>query len=125
MNIYVGNLAPEITQDDLKAEFSAFGQVASAAVIKDKFTGQSRGFGFVEMPDKAQAEAAIAGMGGKELKGRKLNVSEAKPRPEGDRGGRPGGGGRGFGGGRPGGGGGRGFGGGRPGGGDRRGGPRY
>jgi RNA recognition motif-containing protein len=127
MNIYVGNLSRDVTEDDLKAEFGAFGQVASAAVIKDKFSGESRGFGFVEMPDKAQADAAIAGVNGKELKGQNLNVNEARPRPEG---GRSGGGG-----GRPGGGGGSRFGGGRPGGGssrpgggggDRRGsGPRY
>ena len=118
MNIYVGNLAPEVTQEDLKAEFSTFGQVASANVIKDKFSGQSRGFGFVEMPEKAQADAAIAGLNGKELKGRALNVSEARPKPEGGRGG--GGGGRG---GFGGGGGRGGVGGGRSG--DRRGGPRY
>jgi len=103
MNIYVGNLAREVTEDDLKTAFGAFGQVASAAVIKDKFSGESRGFGFVEMPDKAQADAAIAGLNGKDLKGSALKASEARPRTEGGRPGGGGGGGR-FGGGRPGGG---------------------
>ena len=112
MNIYVGNLAREVTEDDLRQAFAAFGEVTSASVIKDKYTGQGRGFGFVEMPDKAKAEAAMAELNGKDLKGSNLNVNEARPKPEGGRGGgRPGGGGRGFGGGRPGG--------------DRRGGPRY
>jgi RNA recognition motif-containing protein len=112
MNIYVGNLAREVNDEDLKTAFSAFGQVASAAVIKDKFTGESRGFGFVEMPDKTQAQAAMTGLNGTELKGSALSVNEARPRPEGGAGG-----GR-SGGGRPGGGGGARFGGGgRPGGG--------
>lgn len=101
MNIYVGNLSFEVTEEDLQQAFSAFGQVASASLIKDKFTGQSRGFGFVEMPNSTEAQAAIAGLNGKELKGRALNVNEARPRTEG--GGRGGGGG----GGRRGGGGGR------------------
>jgi len=112
MNIYVGNLAREVNDEDLKTAFSAFGQVASAAVIKDKFTGESRGFGFVEMPDKTQAQAAMTGLNGTELKGSALSVNEARPRPEGGSGGgggRSGGGGGRFGGGggRPGGGGGR------------------
>jgi len=107
MNIYVGNLSREVTEEDLKAAFGEFGQVASANVIKDKYTGESRGFGFVEMPEKAQADAALQALNGKELKGNSLNVSEARPKPEGGRGGgRPGGGRGGFGGGRPGGGGG-------------------
>ena len=100
MNIYVGNLAREVNDEDLQAAFAAFGQVASATVIKDKFSGESRGFGFVEMPGKAEAEAAINGMNGKELKGRALNVNEARPKSDSNRGG---GGGRG-GGGRGGGG---------------------
>ncbi len=91
MNIYVGNLSYDVTDADLKEAFEAFGQVASAAVIKDKFSGESRGFGFVEMPDKAQAQAAIRGLNGKELKGRSLSVNEARPRAgtgrEGGRGG--------------------------------------
>lgn len=105
MNIYVGNLAREVTEDDLRTEFSTFGQVASVTVLKDKFTGESRGFGFVEMPAAAEAQAAIDGLNGKDLKGRTMNVNEARPRREGG----PGGGGRGPGGGGrgPGGGGGR------------------
>jgi RNA recognition motif-containing protein len=104
VNIYVGNLAREVTEDDLRTEFTAFGQVASVTVLKDKFTGESRGFGFVEMPAAAEAQAAIDGLNGKELKGRTLSVNEARPRREGGGGGRPGGG-------RPGGGGGGGGGG--------------
>src|SRR3990172_5877660 len=113
MNIYVGNLAREVTEEDLQEAFKAFGQVTSATIIKDKFTGEPRGFGFIEMPGKAEAQAAIAGMNGKELKGRPLNVNEAQPKT--DRGGSRGGGGRG-GGGRGGGG----YGGGRGGGGGGR-----
>ena len=115
MNIYVGNLAREITQEDLEEAFKAFGQVTSVTIIKDKFTGEPRGFGFIEMPGKAEAQAAIDGMNGKELKGRPLNVNEAQPKT--DRGGSGGrGGGRGGSGGRGGG-----FGGGR---GEGRGGSR-
>jgi len=99
VNIYVGNLSFEVTDEDLQQAFSAFGQIATVSVVKDKFTGQSRGFGFVEMPNPAEAQAAIAGLNGKEIKGRALNINEARPRTEG--GGRGGGGG-----GRPGGGGG-------------------
>jgi len=96
MNIYVGNLSREVTEEDLRQTFEAFGQVASVTIIKDKFSGESRGFGFVEMSAKAEAQAAIAGLNGKELKGRTLNVNEARPRSEGRRGGgRPGGGYRG------------------------------
>lgn len=101
MNIYVGNLSRDVTEEDLRQAFAAFGEIASATVIKDKFSGESRGFGFVEMPAKAEAEAAIAGLNGKALKGQTLNVSEARPRTERRRGG-GGGGGRGRG--RPGGG---------------------
>ncbi len=100
MNIYVGNLPRATTEDELRQAFEPFGRVSSAAIIKDKFSGESRGFGFVEMPEKNEAQAAIAGMNGKELGGRTLTVNEAKPREErsgggswGDR--RPGGGGRG------------------------------
>ena len=92
MNIYVGNLSPEVTEEDLKEAFEAFGQVESVNLIKDKFSGTSRGFGFVEMPAKAEGQAAIDDLNGKELKGQALNVNEARPRPEGRRGG--GGGGR-------------------------------
>jgi len=89
MNIYVGNLSRDVTEDDLRQAFGAFGQVASATVIRDKFSGESRGFGFVEMPAKEEAQAAINGMNGKDLKGRALNVNEARPRPK-DQGGRGG-----------------------------------
>lgn len=98
MNIYVGNLAREATEEDVRKEFEAFGQVTSASVIKDKYSGESRGFGFVEMSSKEEAQAAITGLNGKELKGRKLNVNEARPRAEGGRGGGRTGGG--YGGGR-------------------------
>ena len=93
MNIYVGNLSYNVSEDDLKQAFEAFGQVASASIIKDKFSGQSKGFGFVEMPVKEEAQAAISGINGKELKGRTLNVNEARPRTDDRRGGGGGGGG--------------------------------
>ena len=96
MNIYVGNLSRDVTEEDLRQEFEAFGQITSVTVIKDKFSGQSRGFGFVEMPAKAEAESAIADLNGKELKGRPIKVNEARPRPEGRRGGGRRGGGRRF-----------------------------
>ncbi|MEA3396705.1 MAG: RNA-binding protein [Chloroflexota bacterium] len=82
MNIYCGNLSYQITDDDLREAFAAFGQVDSAVVIKDKFTGQSRGFGFTEMPVKAEGIAAIQGLNGTELKGRPLKINEARPREE-------------------------------------------
>jgi RNA recognition motif-containing protein len=105
MNIYVGNLSYEVTEQELQRSFEAFGQVESVNIIKDKFSGRSKGFGFVEMPDKANAQSAINELNGKELKGRTLNVNEARPRSE-SRSGRGGyGGGRGGrGGGRQGGG---------------------
>ena len=92
MNIYVGNLSRDVTEEDLRQTFEAFGKVETVSIIKDKFSGESRGFGFVEMPAKAEAQSAIADLNGKELKGRPLKVNEARPRPEGRRGG--GGGGR-------------------------------
>lgn len=85
MNIYVGNLSRGVTEDDLREAFATFGQVASVAIIKDKYSGESRGFGFVEMPTAAEAQAAIGGLNGKELKGRTLTVNEARPRTEGRR----------------------------------------
>jgi len=91
MNIYVGNLSREVAEEDLRQAFEAFGQVASASVIKDRFSGESRGFGFVDMPNKTEAQSAIAALNGKDLKGRTLNVNEARPRTEGGR--REGGGG--------------------------------
>ena len=103
-NIYVGNLSYEATEDDLRQAFEAHGEVSSVAIIMDKMTGRSRGFGFVEMPDKNQANAAIQALNLQEVRGRAITVNEAKPKTEGGpRAG--GGGGRGFGGG---GGGGRG-----------------
>lgn len=96
MNIYVGNLSRDATEQDLQDAFAAFGQVTSATIIKDKFTGDSRGFGFVEMSDSTEANSAIEGLNGTDLKGRALTVNEARPRVENDRGGerRGGGGGR-------------------------------
>jgi RNA recognition motif-containing protein len=91
MNIYVGNLSYNVTEDDLRQAFEAFGQVTSVSIIKDKYSNQSKGFGFVEMSGKEEAQAAINGMNGKDLKGRTLNVNEARPRTGGDR--RGGGGG--------------------------------
>ncbi len=82
MNIYVGNVSYELTEDDLKQAFEAFGQVTSTSIIKDKFSGRSKGFGFVEMPNEAEAKAAIEGVNGKDLKGRAVKVNEARPRPD-------------------------------------------
>ncbi len=82
MNIYVGNLSYESTEDALRTEIEAFVQVTSVKVIEDKFTGRSRGFGFVEMPTKSEAISAIQGLNGKELGGRALRVNEARPRED-------------------------------------------
>ena len=91
MNIYVGNLSYEITEENLKEAFEVFGEVKTVKIIKDNYTGRSKGFGFVEMPAKAEAQSAIEGLNGKDLKGRSLNVNEARSRSEGRRGGsRPG-----------------------------------
>lgn len=94
MKIYVGNLSYEVTEDDLRQAFEQLGQVESVSIINDKYSGRSKGFGFVEMPSGVEGQAAIEGMNGKELKGRALNVNEARPRTEnrGDRGGYAGGG---------------------------------
>jgi len=92
MNIYVGNLSREITEEELKKAFEEFGQVASVTIIKDRFSNESRGFGFVEMPTDDEANAAITGLNGKQLKGRSINVNKANPRTERREGG--GGGGR-------------------------------
>jgi len=100
MNIYVGNLSYNITEEDLQQAFAAFGQVASTAIITDQFSGRSKGFGFVEMPVKEEALAAIAGLNGKTMHDRALNVNEARPRADNRSGGGNRGGGRG---GRPGG----------------------
>ena len=87
MNIYVGNLAQDATDENIRQAFEAFGQVISATIIKDKYSGRSRGFGFVEMPDKTQGEAAIKNLNGKELLGQQMNVNEAHPRKPGGGGG--------------------------------------
>ena len=109
MRLYVGNLSFDSTEDDVRQAFAAFGEVTSVHLVMDRDTGRPRGFGFVEMEDGDQGQAAIDGLNGTDLSGRTLNVNEARPRPE-----------RGFGGG--GGGGGRG---GRGGGGGRDRGPRW
>ena len=80
MNIYVGNLPREATEDDLRKAFEAFGEVSSAKIITDKFTGDSKGFGFVEMSNNSEAQSAISGLDGKDLKGSSLRVNEARPR---------------------------------------------
>ena len=92
MNIYVGNLSYDMTEEDLRKEFEAFGKVDSVNIIKDKFTDRSRGFAFVEMASSDEGKAAVAAINGKDVKGRALNVSEARPRAEGRRGGSGGGG---------------------------------
>jgi RNA recognition motif-containing protein len=91
MNIYVGNVSFNLTEDELRQVFEAYGQVSSVKIIKDKITGNSRGFAFVDMPDKAEAAAAIAGTNGKEVGGRALRVNEAREREEGMGGGNGGG----------------------------------
>lgn len=95
-NIFVGNLSFQTSQDDLHAAFANYGAVERVSIVTDKFSGQSRGFGFVEMTNGSEAEAAIAAMNGYEMNGRALNVNEARPRPEGggfgNRGGNRGGG---------------------------------
>lgn len=101
MNIYVGNLSGDVSEDDLRGAFEAFGEVMSVNIVSDRVTGESRGFGFVQMPSATEGRAAIEGMNDKDLKGRTVNVAEARPRAQDRRGG----GGRrgGFGGGRRGG----------------------
>jgi RNA recognition motif-containing protein len=101
LNIYVGNLSYETTEEELRQEFAAFGDVASVNIIKDKYSGQSKGFAFVEMPTLSQGQAAINGLNGKMLNNRQLSVSGARPRSDsrgggsyGGRGGYSGGGGR-------------------------------
>jgi len=87
MNIYVGNLALNVSEGELQQAFEAFGEVASVKIIKDKFSGESKGFGFVEMPSGAEAQAAMNGLNGKELKGLSLKVNQAKPQKSKPRGG--------------------------------------
>ena len=93
MNIFIGNLSYNVTEGDLRQAFEAFGQVASTAVIKDKQSGRSKGFGFVEMPVQTEAQSAIAALNGQALKGRTITVNEARP-PTDNRRGRDGGGDR-------------------------------
>jgi RNA recognition motif-containing protein len=112
MDIYVGNLAYSLSEQDLRAAFEEFGEVGNVKIVMDRDTGRSKGFAFVDMPDSAQGQAAIDSLNGREMAGRALTVNQARPRESGG----GGGGGRGFGGG---GGGGRGFGGGAGGGGGR------
>ena len=118
--LYVGNLAYSVTASDLEKLFEPYGRVESAQVIADRDTGQSKGFGFVEMGSDQEAQAAIAALNGKEVDGRALTVNEARPKPEGGGGRGGGGGGRGGYGGGGGGGGRGGYGGGGGGGGGRR-----
>ena len=105
MNIYVGNLSWQMTDDDLSNLFTEHGTVTSAKILKEKNTGRSKGFGFVEMEDDEAAKAAIAALNETEVQGRKLIVNESQPRPEGGGGGYKKSGGGGYGGGRSGGGG--------------------
>jgi RNA recognition motif-containing protein len=95
MNIYVGNLSYNAGEEDLRNAFAAYGQVASVTIIKDKFSGESRGFAFVEMPSDAEGDAAITALNGTDLKGRALKVNQARPKENtgGGGGGRQGGGG--------------------------------
>lgn len=93
MNIYVGNLGADVTEEDLKELFEAYGKTESVSIVKDKYNGQSRGFGFVEMPTKSEGLAAIAGLNSKPIKGQTLTVNEARPKTDSHR---SGGGGRRF-----------------------------
>ena len=93
VNIYVGNLSYDTTEQDLETAFTPFGQVDTARLINDRDSGRSKGFGFVEMPNNAEAEAAIQALNGKDLQGRTVTVNEARPR-EPRQGGGGGGGGR-------------------------------
>lgn len=93
MKIYAGNLSYAMTEDDLRAAFGAFGAINEVTIIMDRFSGRSKGFGFVDMPNAAEAEKAIESLNGKDLKGRVITVNQARPRedrprrPEGSRGG--------------------------------------
>ena len=82
MNIYIGSLSTSITSDDLQQAFEAYGKVDEVKIITDRYTGESRGFAFVQMPTKAEAVAAIDGLNGSELKGRTIVVNEARPRSD-------------------------------------------
>ncbi len=93
MNLYVGNLLFDVTESELKEMFEPFGQVTEIRLIMDKFSGKSKGFGFIEMPSKEEAQKAIEALNGKDVKGRAMTVNEAKPKVERGRGGFGGGGG--------------------------------
>lgn len=80
MNLFVGNLSWDISQNELEAAFGAFGQVSSAKIMMDRETGKPRGFAFVDMPNDGEAQKAVQSLNGKEFKGRQLNVNEARPR---------------------------------------------
>ncbi len=80
MNVYVGNLSYGMSEDELHQAFSAFGEVSSVKILMDRETGRSRGFGFVEMPNQSEAEAAVAQLNGKDVGGRALRINEARPR---------------------------------------------
>ena len=82
MNIYVGNLSYSLSEDDLKSAFSQFGEVSSASIIMDRMSGQSKGFGFVEMPDNTEADEAIKALNESALNGRNIKVNQARPRGE-------------------------------------------
>lgn len=82
MNIYIGNLSQEVTEDDLREAFEAFGQITSIKIIKDKFTGESRGFGFIEMPERQEAHSAMENLNGSQLKGKSIIVNEARSRSD-------------------------------------------
>ncbi len=88
MNLYIGNLSFDATEEDLRQAFKGYGEVSKVNIITDKFSGKSRGFGFVEMPTKGEAEAAMAGLNGQDLHGQELNVNEARPRTDRNGGGR-------------------------------------
>lgn len=80
MNLYVGNLNYRLSEDQLREAFEQYGNVSSCTIIKDRTTGESKGFGFIEMPERMEAESAINSLNGRDLMGRKLNVNEARPR---------------------------------------------
>jgi len=94
MDIYVGNLAYATTDEGLRAAFAAYGEVTSARVVKDRMNNRSKGFGFVEMPDQAQAQAAVDALNGSEIDGRPIRCNESQPKPRGERRGGGGFGGR-------------------------------
>ena len=85
MNIYIGNLSYDLSEEELRQAFEPYGEISSVKLVTDRYTGQSKGFGFIEMANNEEAQAAIDGLNGKELMGRNIKVSEARPRSEGRR----------------------------------------